>query len=280
MHLRVSNIQRGCVFDGPGVRTTVFLKGCNLRCPWCCNPETQSVSDDLFFDQDVCDQFRESGSRLCTSCKIKGGDRDLLNCPFCAAENSSEILLEYQLYEKLECDFPLFRHSGGGVTISGGEPLLQIHALNPFVRRLKKNGVAVCIETTLFVDTQVDELARQTDLFIVDLKLQSELGLIDNPEYYSLLSRNLASISNSGSRVVFRLVYLDSMYDCFKSIISFLRKIKVDSIELLKAHGLAKSKYTRLNLPFIDYSVKDSSKMMLFISMMRESGFAVSLLSL
>jgi len=132
MTVRITNIQHFSLHDGPGIRTTVFLKGCNLKCPWCANPE-------------------------CISSKIQG-------------EFGYDISLE-KLEQEIVKDKP-FYETGGGVTFSGGEPLLQINDLEPLLKSLKNKNINICFETALFVPEKYLKIAKKySDEFIVDIKM-------------------------------------------------------------------------------------------------------------
>lgn len=135
--LKITNIQRGCVYDGPGVRTTVFLRGCTYRCPWCCNPETISERDH-YLDWAKCQDYKGRTSTLCDSCERLGGKKPLSECPFGVYEKTYKEYDAKSLERELEKDYELMRASGGGVTFSGGEPLLFAKELEPILESLVK----------------------------------------------------------------------------------------------------------------------------------------------
>ena len=141
MKVIISDIQRFCLHDGPGIRTTVFLKGCSLRCPWCCNPET------INFEIEETNENYKYGYEI-----------DL-------EDLEKEILKDIKYYE-----------NGGGVTFSGGECLLQFDKLEPLLKSLKNQGVNICIETSLTVpEKYVDIAIKYVDEFIIDIKILDEL---------------------------------------------------------------------------------------------------------
>ena len=132
MKVRITDIQHFSFHDGPGIRTTVFLKGCNLRCPWCANPE-------------------------CISSKIQG-------------EFGYDIPLD-ELKNEILKDEPYYK-TGGGVTFSGGEPLLQVKYLEPLLKSLKLKNINICFETALFIPKEYLFIANlYVDEFIVDIKM-------------------------------------------------------------------------------------------------------------
>lgn len=124
--LNITSIQRGCLYDGPGVRTTVFLRGCILKCPWCCNPETIFLENDFFLDNSKCLKIKHINSSLCDNCERYGGAISVDNCPFGVSERISDIYPFEDLINELLKDKTLFDATGGGITFSGGEPLLQV----------------------------------------------------------------------------------------------------------------------------------------------------------
>ncbi len=153
MSLRVTSIQRGCVNDGPGVRTVVFLKGCSLRCPWCCNPETQLMEHQAYINNDKCLLYKKCPSQLCNNCVRVGGTKDLNQCVFGVYEEVAKDYEVSQLFEEINNDEKLFRETGGGITFSGGEPMLQAESLLLLLKLLNNKGFHIAIETTLVAPT-------------------------------------------------------------------------------------------------------------------------------
>ena len=178
----ISDIQRFCTHDGPGIRTTVFFKGCPMKCEWCHNPETQKFSPQLLFNASLCINcgaceqvcpkhahiFNEAGHSL---------DRNLCkNCLICASVCTSEaccvcgkILSVKDVLKEVMKDAP-FYGTNGGVTLSGGEPLAQDESIE-LLRKLKEFGINTAVETTGCVSKErILESADFTDLFLYDIK--------------------------------------------------------------------------------------------------------------
>lgn len=253
-NLDVSSIQRGCIHDGDGVRTTVFLNGCHLHCPWCCNPETSHIVA-YFVDSDKCEEFRSSS--LCADCFNHGGGRPLHECPFGAVKPTSSRLDIAHLFETLLKDKNLYHESEGGVTFSGGEPMLQIDALTPLLSKLTEAGINIAIETTLYVPAQSVELsAPYIDEYIIDLKLQPSMFL-DEEKYLSIISSNLELIQSKRKR--FRIVFFNGVESRTADIITALKLLNIKDIEILKCHNLAENKYKKLGLDFAPHEVTDSN---------------------
>lgn len=222
MKVRVTNIQRFCLNDGPGIRTTVFLKGCNLKCPWCANPENMKYEKQKYIKNE------EIG--------IYGMDMDIL-------ELFDEIIKDKEYYSK----------SGGGVTFSGGEALLQAKSLEPLLNKLKENNINVCFETALMVQMELLELIiSYVDRFIVDIKILDE-DKIKDVLYgnINLYYNNLDLLFKGGKSVTFRIPlvkgYTLDSYNIDK-IIELLKKYKGSKVEIFKIHNLAESKYKSLGI--------------------------------
>ena len=248
--LEVTAIQRGCVYDGMGVRTTVFLKGCPFSCPWCCNPETLYSSPLFFIDNQKCIKEKGLSSSLCRKCIRNGGFDTLECCPFGVSEATRRLLSVEELANYLLRDKDLFYLSGGGVTFSGGEPIIHIPNLLPLLEILNSEQINCTMETTLYCknDRGILGIIPYVDEWIVDLKLQQENYRED---YDDVIMHNLQILRDSNANILYRLVFIDSM-DA-NEIVKRLKKIDVLSIEVLKCHALAESKYHKLGLSFKGY---------------------------
>lgn len=250
--LRVTNIQRGCVFDGPGVRTTVFLKGCFLCCPWCCNPEAISFDEQWFVEDSKCLARQGVDSVLCKDCERLGGIRHQTECPFGVAEPVSEDYSIDDLYRIILKDVSLFSDTGGGVTFSGGEPLLQAKSLQPLLVLLKSSNIGIVFETTLMAPTDNLRLTLPyIDSLLVDLKLQPQMKL-DDIAYIEQIKHHLSLVNHK--QVAFRMVFVDEIIASRQSVLEILHELGVNKLELLLCHNLGQKKYERLNLPNADFS--------------------------
>ncbi len=214
--LKILKVQRTCVHDGPGLRTTLFFQGCNLRCAWCQNPEALSITD----------------------------------APQAERSYTTADVLDIVLRDK---DY--FRNSGGGVTLSGGDPLLQKpSALIPLLEALRNEGISVAAETALCVPWEhVARLAPFITLFLVDLKVLGDDALHKKCTGQSnrLIHSNIRKLINTGAEVRFRMVMVPGYNDADADIgaaAEFLRSLGHDSIELLKYHNMYEDKARRLGL--------------------------------
>ena len=166
MNGKIFNIQKFCVDDGPGIRTTVFLKGCPLRCDWCHNPESQSVKSEFMFYKEKC-----SGCGRCAGITVE--DKDFL-CynnakEICGREASSDEVIKEVLKDKIFYD-----NSGGGMTLSGGEPLFQYDFSMELLKKAKENGIKTAVETCGYTLKPLEEMSRYVDLWLYDIKILDE----------------------------------------------------------------------------------------------------------
>lgn len=234
MTVRITNIQHFSLQDGSGIRTTVFLKGCNLTCPWCCNPENINFEIEDYNHNNQNESF--------------GYDISL-------KELEKEILKD-EIY---------YTDGRGGVTFSGGEPLLQIESLKPLLESLKERNINICFETSLSIPTDLLAIALDyMDELFIDIKLldkeeAKEVLNLDVDEYY----KNLELINDfkvNKDNITFRIP-LNNEYtlqeDNIKLILNLIEKYPDFKVEIFKTHNLAESKYKSLNkemIKFIDVS--------------------------
>lgn len=230
MTLNVSNIQHFSVGDGPGIRTTVFLKGCHLRCPWCHNPETLSPKPQELY-------FRQANKRV---------------------TYGKHMALDEVMEEALE-DEAFYRASGGGVTVSGGEPLLQSEAVAGLLGRLRERGISTLIDTAGDVPWESFERVRElTDIFYFDFKTGSEekyAAVVGGD--MSRICGNLRRLIAAGSTVHVRIPLIPDFNtaeaDC-RDICERLTAVGVSRVDLLPFHRLGSAKYEALGrkYPYAD----------------------------
>ena len=228
----IFDIKRFAVHDGPGIRTTVFMKGCPLRCWWCHNPESQSINSVTINVE------RKLNGKSIAGLKTYGESVDL--------DGVMETVLRDRLF---------YEESGGGVTFSGGEPLMQYSALEALLKRSKLNGLHTSLDTSGFGrKDHFEGILEYTDLFLYDLKnidpdLHREYTGVDN----KLILSNADYLLSKGARVIFRIPVIpgiNTQDDEMQRLFSFVeeRKTKLEEVHLLPYHRIAESKYARLKM--------------------------------
>lgn len=245
--IRISSIQRGCVYDGPGVRTTVFLKGCNLHCPWCCNPENINYKEEWYIDESRCINKKNIISKLCKECLFPKTKEVYPKCPFKVFESVSKDYSPSQLINELKKDYDIFKDSNGGVTFSGGEPLLHSTDLIPILKELSTNNISIWFETSLFVPQEnVKLIIPYTQGIYVDLKLQPEIGFLNNLSYIDIIRKNLSIIQTTNIDIHYRIVFTDNTLKELRAICKYLNDWNIQSLEVLQCHNLGEFKMIKL----------------------------------
>lgn len=240
----LTNIQRFSLHDGPGIRTTVFLKGCSLRCPWCCNPENISKTPQSYV---------EDGMKKVYGRYMK--PEDLVR----------ECIKDKGFYERVvdggeSVESNKLEQMPGGVTFSGGECLLQMEKLIPVCEALHRESVHIAAETCLFVSAmQLAQAICHIDLFYVDMKiLDSKRCMEVEHGSLELYLRNLDILLHSGKPVVIRIPVIGGKTDDTenrKEALKLLKKYQqqIMKVELIREHNLGESKYASLGMSVPKY---------------------------
>ena len=224
----IFNIQKFCVNDGPGIRTTVFVKGCPLNCLWCHNPESKSTKPDILFDprkcigcgacaqacQNNCHPFTEEGHRFdrkaCTRC---GSCTEV--CYAGALEKSGHTTTVEDALREVMKDKLFYENSGGGLTVSGGEPLAQFEFTRALLAAAKEQGLHTCVETCGFAPAEhVKQLAPLVDIFLFDYKLTDpELHKQYTGVSNEKILQNLFLLDELGAATVLRCPIIPTVND-------------------------------------------------------------------
>ena len=262
----IFDIKRYAIHDGPGIRTTVFFKGCPLRCPWCHNPEGQSFLAEVMLRPARC----LAGCRECVAaCRPgalaagrNGPVLDKLKCDLCAdcasACPTKAIELVGRRYEasevvrEIEKDRVFYEESGGGVTFSGGEPLAQAAFLADILDACRDRGLRTTVDTCGYAPPEAVELAAgRADLFLFDLKIMDERrhdDLTGQPN--GVILANLERLVRLGREVVIRLPLIAGINDDEDNLemtAAFLRGLRPGlEVSLLPYHALGRDKYRGL----------------------------------
>lgn len=265
----IFNIQKYSIHDGPGIRTTVFLKGCSLRCQWCHNPEGQSPEPELALWPSRCLKECHECVSVCDRLALSKNDsllsldKDKCNlcgkcaevCPSRAVEIAGRQLSVAEVMEEVEKDLMFHDESGGGVTFSGGEPLMQPEFLQALLQESKKRGIHTVVDTCGFVEPDVlGKISEKVDLFLYDLK-----GMDDQKHRQftggsnKIVLENLKKLDKEGKEVIVRIPVIPGVNDDEKDIeeiLELLRSLKnIHRLSLLPYHDLGKEKYKRFTLP-------------------------------
>jgi pyruvate formate lyase activating enzyme len=292
----IFNVMRFSVHDGPGIRTTVFFKGCPLSCRWCHNPESQSFGASLMYFPERC--------RLCGDCMAAcphGAIRRVDSvvavsdacrlCGTCAETCLAEArqlagrrMGLSEVMAEVERDIVFFDESGGGVTFSGGEPLAQPRFLEALLSACRERGIHTALETCGFAQRSVLlRLAERVDLILYDLKLvdpakhEMFTGAPSTP-----ILRNLEALTEAGRRVIVRIPIVPGINDGEQEVSAFrdfLAPLGVRQVHLLPYHQTGAGKYPRLGLPnpLPDVPSPSSERMRQVAASLEAAGFEVKI---
>lgn len=259
----VIDIQRCSIHDGPGIRTTVFLKGCPLRCQWCHNQESQSYEKELSFNIERCSSCGEcikecpeeahyikEGIHKVNYDKCKACGKCIETCHQKALSIVGKELDIDEIMKVIKKDINFYKNSKGGVTISGGEALTNIELTKNILVKCKEVGIHTCIETSGFAKKDnIDFIVEYVDLFLYDYKLTGEelhkkyIGVSNE-----IILENLEYISSLGKEIILRCPIIPDVNDFkehFEAIRSLGEKLEgIKKVELLPYHdfGVIKGK--------------------------------------
>lgn len=271
----VFNIEGYAVHDGPGIRTIVFLSGCRLRCLWCANPESQELKPQLAFFSDKC-----TGCGRCISiCSNKAIEQvngkitmDWDKCKRClkcveicpneAREILTRVMTSKEVLGEIIKDVPFYRRSNGGITLSGGDPLVNIDFASDILRLCKEREIHTAIETSGFADwDDFVKILKYTDFIFYDIKhMDSKKHKYGTGVSNEKILENLKKITNlyKDINVVVRIPVIPNFNDSEENITNtaqFVKALKnIRKIELLPYHRLGEIKYERIGKT---YSLKD-----------------------
>lgn len=276
----VFNIQRHSLHDGPGIRTTVFLKGCTLACKWCCNPESIKPQVEVGFEKTKCIQcgkcvqvckynainpdYKDNtgykiDSKKCTVC----GDCIKI-CPTSALSYIGKEMTIEELFKEIENDTPFYRPSDGGVTFSGGEPLQNINFLEEILKKCHQNNITTAIETCGNIPWKnFGKIIDYTDYYLFDIKHldpdeHKKLTGLDN----KLILENLKKLSKKTDNIILRIPLIPGYNDDennIKKIGELAVNLNIKEVNILPYHRLGIGKYKIMNKQYMFENLGDMS---------------------
>lgn len=263
----VTSIERGAYHDGPGLRTVVFFQGCPLHCAWCCNPETQPFRPVLLHDGRRCVacgncvphcpqqalSLREGRLHVDRSRCISCG-RCVPVCPGGAYSLSSEIMSSEEILAVVMKDADYYRATGGGLTLSGGEPFCQ-QGVEVLLSQAKQAGLTTCVETTAALSYKVlESVLPYVDYFYIDLKHSDrDVLLRETGADLDLVTSNIGKLMDDGANVTLRTAVIPGYNDdlpTLRSIFHLALALGVTTYVLLPFHQLGRAKYAKLGQPY------------------------------
>lgn len=261
------DIEHSSFVDGPGIRTTVFFKGCNLKCAWCHNPESQEFKPQMMFYRDKCTgcgKCKEICPNSLEKCDFCG--KCEIYCPVDARRICGKEYTADQVIEEVARDKCFYDNSGGGVTFSGGECMLQLEFLAELLQKAKEKEIHTAVDTAGHLPWEsFAKILPFTNLFLYDMKcFNSER----HKEYIGvgneLILENLAKLLKLGKDVIVRIPLIPGVND-FKEEMLELKKFfetngKPQRVELLPYHAMGENKYPAIGRAAKVFTVPEKEK--------------------
>ncbi len=292
----ITNIQKFSIHDGDGIRTSVFFKGCPLRCEWCHNPETQRYDREMQFDSGKCTGCGSCVKACPSQALVMQEGKPVLDkeictlcgrCEsFCPAGLREVIGREYsvkELIKELMKDQMFYEESGGGVTFSGGEVMtMDVEYLLEAARELKRQDVTLTVDTCGYVPYEkFQALLPYVDTFLYDVKvMDSELHQKYIGADNRLILENLVRLSEDGARIYIRIPIIREVNGNEENIIQTIRFLKEHDIHpagihLLPYHDTGSGKYPKLDMVYkgTDLHAPDKEEMESFVRLFQDAGF-------
>lgn len=293
----IVNIQKYSIHDGDGIRTTIFFKGCALRCWWCHNPESQSYEKEPMINYEKCtncgscQKFCSYGAIQCVDGHFITDSSKCVGCgdctDFCILNNREVCGTQYEIKDLMKIidkDKQFYEESGGGVTLSGGEVMsMDIEYLETLCKRIKAKGYDLCIDTCGFAPTKNYEiLAPYVDTWLYDIKvIDDEIHKKYIGQSNELILKNLETINALNGHINIRIPIVVPVNDDDQAILDIIdylktKQINVFRVNLLPYHNTGSSKYDKLRreYPAKDCKVPEKSRMEEIKEMFIQNGYS------
>ena len=291
----IFQLQRLSVNDGEGIRTTVFFKGCALRCQWCANPESWSFDPQVMFFPHKC-----TGCGNClTACRHDANVRNSKGeinfvsancvdcgacigvCPADARQEMGEKMTIAEVIAQLKKDYIFYQESGGGVTFSGGEPFLHPEYLRQLNEACHRIGINTAVESCAHFDFEAcRDIVESIDQIFFDIKIMDsarhkQYTGVDN----SRILTNIEAASKINNNIIVRVPVITGVNDSTENMLALskflLEKTTITRVELLPYHELGLEKMTALGLPAVVFETPSEAKMEELKQLLREQGIEI-----
>jgi pyruvate formate lyase activating enzyme len=294
----IFDIKKYALHDGPGIRTTVFLKGCHLACAWCHNPEGLGAAPEVVYRPDRClgcgacvDRCERAaltltaGGIVCDDASCVDCGCCALVCPALARESAGRSLRASVVVAKVLKDQLFYDESGGGVTFSGGEPLLQPEFLLALLKGCGRHELHRCVDTSGCVPWEtLSAAARHTDLFLYDLKhMDAEAHMRATGVGIDRIHKNLRRLDDMGAAIIIRLPLIPGFNDDDTNIAQLCDFITpltgVEKVHLLPYHDFQVAKYERFGRTYNGHAFTDAPTrpVTAVADQIRDAGLAVEI---
>ncbi len=292
----ITNIQKYSIHDGDGIRTTVFFKGCPLKCVWCHNPETQRYERELQYDKEKC-----VGCGACAKVCPRGAitmveNKPVLDSELCTLCGKCELYCPEGIRETVGQEYPVkalvkeimkdrmfYEQSGGGVTLSGGEVMtMSSEYIVAIAKELKKEEISLTIDTCGYVPFEkFEKILPYVDTFLYDVKvmdpkLHKKYIGVDN----ELILENLVKLSEAGARIYIRIPTVKEVNGNEQNMLDTIRFLKENNItpaqvNLLTYHNTGSSKYPKLGMEYQggDLHAPSTEEMEGFVKLFKDAGY-------